>query len=65
MTTKYNIGDTILIPYRITGIRIDKTGVSYIINVDPIQVDDQLTYFLDTSANISERNMERLIEREI
>ena len=63
MTTKYNVGDTVLIPYRISGIRIDATGVSYLINVDPVQIDDQLTYFLDTPATISERNMEKLIER--
>ena len=63
MTTKYNIGDIVLIPYRISGIRIDETGVSYRVNVDPIQIDDQLTYFLDTPANISEQNIEKLIER--
>lgn len=63
MTTKYNVGDTILIPYRISGIRIGEKGVSYLINVDPISVDDQLTYFPDTPATISERNIEKLIER--
>lgn len=63
MTTKYNIGDIVLIPYRISGIRIDETGVSYVVNVDPVQIDDELTYFLDTPAKISERNLEKLIER--
>lgn len=63
MTTKYNVGDTILIPYRISGIRIDEKGASYLINVDPILIDDQVTYFLDTPASISEQNI-MLIERE-
>lgn len=59
MTTKYNIGDIILIPHRISGIRIDESGVSYMINADPILVDD----FLDGPATISEQNIEKLIER--
>ena len=63
MTTKYNVGDTIFIPYRISSIRINEEGVSYIINVDPTRVDEQLIYFLDKSASISEQNIEKLIER--
>ena len=51
MTTKYNVGDVVLIPFRIDGIRIDK------------RFDDPETYFLDTPASISERNIEKLIER--
>ncbi len=63
MTTKYNVGDTIFIPYRISGIRIDEKGVSYLVNVDSFKSDDQLTYFLDTPAAISEENITKLIER--
>ena len=64
MTTKYNIGDTVLIPFYICGIRIDEKGVSYRMNVDPnLVIDEQTTYFLDRQANISEQNIDKLIER--
>ena len=63
MTTKYNVGDVVLVPFRIDGIRIDKNGTHYIISVDPENIDDSETYFLDTPASISERNIEKLIER--
>ena len=63
MTTKYNVGDTIFIPYRISSIRINEEGVSYIINVDSTRVDDKLTYFLDKQASISEQDIEKLFEK--
>ena len=63
MTTKYNIGDIVLIPFRIDGIRIDKSGVSYIINVNLVQPDDTRTYFPEIPASISEEFMVKTIER--
>lgn len=63
MTTKYNVGDVLFVPFRIDGIRIDKNGTRYIVSVNPESIDDPETYFLDTPATISERNIEKLIER--
>lgn len=62
MTTKYNVGDVVLVPFRIDGIKIDKNGTRYIVRVDPKSIDDPETYFLDTPASISEQYITKLIE---